>query len=653
MNYPNTAAKVPNGMPVSIEIGEQSLADTTVETGFAQFQQSGADPSFFGRLRKNRLVLAMAIFITALTLRIWQNSSLEHRLWYCADAGNYLRSGRALNLAFAHATSMHGFIDYLQQDAKKYSGMYGAFGSDNLVDRLSIDGPIFPLYLSAVENLVGVDSQKPQYEAAAFKISIANSVLDSLTCVVLFSVGCASFGPGVGVASGIMYALYPAAIVNTQWCMSETFSAFMLVLSVWSLTRLVSRTGAGASRLLLDGTVCGFVLGLTTLTRPVFPLLLPLVLGAVALYLIVKNQTNAFTRGNLQRLILTTAAMSASFLVAVAPWLLYTQAAFGQASLGVKRLPAYNLISGNVLAGNGWTPFPSKLEFPEDLRQSGAMILADAAAHPGEFALLECKKVARLWSGVWNDCKYSVLGIPVGVQTILHQLLLFLSFMWFATVLSRAKAGNIRGREVIGSVIAGSIIFAHALYLAFISMNRYAFTSMPFVALTAGAMAVHVVGTQKRDRIRFVLMIAGFILVVALTDELRSATSFVAGFVPADASCLVPWLVSGLAMIGFALVWGYAYRCSPERLNTQSTAFLVAGYVVVTLAIIGSIVGSYTWTQWSTPLTSSGVSQRLFVPSDLGQVDPVAMLIVDLKDEAPLPRLKVELNGVHYSKTPV
>ncbi len=642
-------------MPASIKIASESSSSSTAALeGNSVDRQTGDDVGFFGKLRRNRFVLALAIFLTAFALRFWQNSSLEHRVWYCADAQNYLRSGRAINVALTHASSVQSLVDYLQQDAKKYSGMYQAFGSDNLVDRLSVDGPIFSLYLAAVQNIVGIDAQKPQYEEAAFKISVANSFLDSLTCVILFAIGTTLFGLGSGAAAGVIYALYPAAIVNTQWCMSENFSAFMLVIAVWALTRLVAPPArTGSMGLLVRGTVCGLIVGLTALTRPLFPLLLPFLLGAVGLYQVIHYQAGSIRLRTSRKGILAVLAMVASFMIAVAPWLIYTQTAFGHASLCVKRLPAYNLISGNMLIGNGWTPFPTKLEFPEDLRQSTSMILADAAAHPAEFALLESKKVARLWSGVWNDCKYSVAGIPVAAQTVLHQLLLFLSFLWFVSALSPARKG-LRDREVIGSLVAGSVIGAHALYLAFISMNRYAFTSMPFVALTAGAMIMFAAGREKQERSRYLLLVVVFAVVAALTNELRSATSFFAGFTPANFSFLVPWAVSALAILAYLMIWIHAYRClaSKKQPGAKSLVALAAGLLAVGVGIIGSVVGSYSWTQWKAPLTSDGVIQRLFIPANLGPVAPTAMVILDLQDDAPLPLLALEVNGHSVTTTP-
>src|SRR5262245_24498358 len=112
---------------------------------------SARKPRLFSRLASNRWAAGLAVFALALSLRVWHNSSLEHRVWFCQDAQNYLRSGNSILYGLKKSGGPTGFFDYALKDAQQYSGVFNAATSTKLVDRLMTDGPVFPAYLASME----------------------------------------------------------------------------------------------------------------------------------------------------------------------------------------------------------------------------------------------------------------------------------------------------------------------------------------------------------------------------------------------------------------------------------------------------------------------------------------------------------------------
>ncbi len=674
--------------------------------------------NFFRRLASNRLFVAIAIFIAAFALRAGHNLALEHRVWYFEDAQNYLRSGASIYRTVKASGSPAKLLENVSKDAKDYSGIYKGFDSDKLVDRMLTDGAIFPLYLAGVEAISGLDADKPQYESISLKVSMANSALDSLTCVLIFLLGALLFGFEAGALAGLLYALYPPAIVNTQWCMSETFCGFMLVLTVYSFAKFLTVPPNSVLQKSLTGAITGVITGLTMLARSAFPLFVPLLL--IAAFVGIRSRKSLHSP--IPLIILAT-----TLSLTLAPWLMYTQASLGQARLTSNRLPAFNVVSGNLASIDGYTPFPCSVAFPEGMKEAAIMVAKEAAEKPYEFTLLELKKIARLWSSVWNDCKYSVLGLNANVQNVLHQLLLFLALCWGFIVCARGKR-RLNDGELLGTSLATSIIIGHFIFLAFIALSRYATTAMPFVVLMAASAVVHWLREGAEARKQLAIVTATFIAISALTNEFRIVSQFVCGLVAETWwSTYAPWLTATLAVAGYAGVWWIALQpirkftqatnleeplgqsataeslpSSPDsetntplqstkttaapmstsqgstnmdqpvqsktaQSTTQSLLALqaerpprlaLAGLAAFSLAmtscgIIGSIIGSHTWSEWSCPLTNQEVHQTIKLPTNLGTLSKTGYVLIDLYDEEPLPELEVNLNNEVISATAI
>lgn len=713
---------------------------------------------FFSRLASNRLAVAIVIFLTAFTLRAGHNYSLEHRVWYFEDAQNYLRSGASIYRMVSESKSPSQLIENISKDSKGYSGIYEAFTSDKLVDRMLTDGAVFPIYLAGVEAVAGLDITNPQYENIALKASLANSLLDSATCVLLYLLGTLLFGLTPGALAGLLYALYPPAIVNTQWCMSETFCTFMIVSTVYSMAHYVMLPPSAMARKTFSGAVTGIVTGLTVLARSAFPLFIPFL--AIAAFLGTRDRKSLLSPAPLVTMIVALA-------LTLTPWCLYTKSALGQARLTTNRLPAYNVVSGNLASIDGYTPFPSTVAFPEGMKEALAMVVSEAQQRPGDFILLEMKKLARLWSSVWNDCKYSVLGIDAATQTVFHQLMLFLALCWGFIVSARGKRYLTNG-ELLGTWLTFTAIATHFTYLAFIALSRYAITAMPFVILAASAAVVAWIHSGELAKKKLMLVVGSFVVVAAATNQFRVFSQYVSGLISETWwITFAPWVTALVAIAAYAGVWTIAVRAiyrftvaavelgelqaDRTHLSTTSTvvgadpitgttgstpdfttanatatatppapapasdsaalisssadsdsatvspgsdnlsqgeretapisnsesiaseqiasadAVIAASAIsdssssenipsraaITTLAavslaltgfgIVGCIVGSHTWSEWSCPLTDQEVHQTIRLPA-LGEVSSTGYVLIDAQDEEPLPSLEVELN---------
>ncbi len=625
-----------------------SLAD---ETKSDSLVESSKKKNLIHRLASNKIVVALAIFAIAFSCRIWHNTSLEHRVWYLEDAQNYLRSGNAIVRTVKESGSPAGFFTNVEADARKYSGIYHAFDSDKLVDRLLTDGPMFPIYLSAVEAACGLDSKTPQYENITSRVSIANSALDALTCVFLFLLGTLFFGNPAGIIAGIAYALYPPAIVNTQWCMSETFCTFMLVVSTYFIGKTLVTPRLTLHGRMMSGAWAGIVLGATVLSRPAFPLLIPVL--ALSILVGWRRNPGESIKNTLLKAAPPLVAFILSFSVAVAPWLMYTQCALGQARLTTNRLPAFNLISGNLSRIDGWTPFPNKLAFPEDMKAATKMIVDEAKVKPFDFALLQMKKVARLWSSVWNDCKYSVFGLGSLAQNVWHQLLLFMALGWGLIAGSRGRR-NLESKELLATTVIAGVVGLHFAYLAFIALARYAFTAVPFVILAASAAAAWWWRKNGMVRMKYIWTLLAFSTLAAVGCELKSFASSSAAFLPRQYVPLAPWLCVLFASIGLTAVWIFATRTvlesqgdqpEPNRGNPLFWAVALSSLVVTIAGITGSIVGSHTWAEWSCPITHQTASQTISIPAGSIPLQPTGYVLCDLSSQSPLPQITVSING--------
>ncbi|XAL99530.1 glycosyltransferase family 39 protein [Phycisphaeraceae bacterium D3-23] len=117
------------------------------------------------------------------------------------------------------------------------------------------------------------------------------AALSSATCLLCVWIGCIGFGRGVGVIAGLALALYPGHMYYAMHFVSETPFAFWLALG--AALSLHGLRHEWRWRHMLAGAVWACAI----LTKPQFVLMVPLVLGILALIKIVALCRNTSPRG--------------------------------------------------------------------------------------------------------------------------------------------------------------------------------------------------------------------------------------------------------------------------------------------------------------------------------------------------------------------
>ena len=622
--------------------------------------QSRVQPECISSNRKRRLVLlasAVAVFALSLAIRLYHNLNLDFRVWFFEDAQNYLNAGASVYQAFANGPVKA--IDFILQDMQNYSGEFAALTSTTLVDRVSIDGPVFPSYLAILEKIAGLDPANPQFGSASTLMATANSILDSISCLLILMTGTLAFGAAAGVSAGFIAALYPAFIVNTQWCMSETFSVFMI--SSWLLSFVWLARSPGS---ILRGSLSGLILGITMLTKPIFIYLLPLAILCIAAFQrvnpdIEKNQNSPSRSSRIAALV----AMLVATMIAVSPWLAYTNAAYGKPSLGVQRAPIYNLVVGNTVTEDGWISLPHRTRVPATTLGALEYTAKQFMDNPLGWISLQLKKPVRLWSGAWNDAGYTVAGLNPKAQDVFHQFLLLLAFSWVVFLLADSRI-RYNGTAAFLTLASSAVVGLHCMYLAVSALTRYNLTAMPAVILLAGAAVAYLWNLPGKEEskkaiiLQRALCLAAPLVTLALLLPIGMLPGILTGFLPSGiessatlagaATSVLFWVAVAILLDSFCrnFISGYSEKNMPALV-------LFCGFGIVAVSHSAFIGSDRTAMEWSCKLEGGqSISQSIVIPTSANLDSPVSLIALDLQDSSPLPLLNIKVGEYSRMVTP-
>ena len=124
--------------------------------------------------------------------------------------------------------------------------------------------PVYPLFLAGLFSLT---------DHHLLVTCIAQSLLDTLTCLLLYRIACPSLGSRVGLAGAIVYALYPGAWIACSRYLTEPLFVFLIAAFVLFFGRFVHK---GRKPALL---LAGVVLALAVLCKSVAGMLPVFLLG--------------------------------------------------------------------------------------------------------------------------------------------------------------------------------------------------------------------------------------------------------------------------------------------------------------------------------------------------------------------------------------
>jgi len=146
----------------------------------------------------------------------------------------------------------------------------GAIGDADTLARRTKISPGYPIFLALTEWIGG--------RWYLFVLVAAQMALDCGVAILLFLLGSWETSVGAGWLAGVLWLVFPPAVVISTWVASETLATALLTLSIVMLIRSLSRQRAVALSF-----ATGISLGITTLVRATTQLLpvVLLVLSAV------------------------------------------------------------------------------------------------------------------------------------------------------------------------------------------------------------------------------------------------------------------------------------------------------------------------------------------------------------------------------------
>ncbi|MBA3994196.1 MAG: hypothetical protein C0469_11775, partial [Cyanobacteria bacterium DS2.3.42] len=452
-------------------------------------------------------IFPILIFMFAFCVRAFYVAHCHHLICEFGDAFYYLTTGAALAKELATTTDWHSLFQHLTLTTPISPEDGNAFTSSQLPVRLMLDGPIYPAYLATLASIFGFASQtKMQFNTYQLQIGMANSIIDSCSCVMIYFVGSRAFGRKVGAVAALLLALYPASTINMMRAYSETFSYF-LVLSLMSTVLIARFEKLRTAALCGLALQCGLLSASVALVRPMFLL----VVAAIFASLLISDRINTSSSlwfqswKSRRRLAALALAAMGAFLIFF-PWTQITTKSLGKPTLLLSRAPAYNLFVGNQLSTDGWKTWPIVPGANGNVGVVVAGIVDNLGKHPLEMIALELKKIPRLWAGGWNEFRYPFFGLSFEMQNIWHSMLLFFAFAGICLTASQIRQTRSMPAMFVG-LSAGLIISIHFLYIGFEPISRYNITAMPFVCLFCSVALVHLF--QRSALYSLLLMVGG------------------------------------------------------------------------------------------------------------------------------------------------
>ena len=114
--------------------------------------------------------------------------------------------------------------------------------------------PGYPFFIAAIYSVFGPSSDA---------VRLIQIILSSFVCVITFILGCKIFNKATGLLAGLISSCYPYLVYYASSYSRETFYAFLLIMSVYSLYRYIE------SKRKLHLILLGVFLGISNLTNMV------------------------------------------------------------------------------------------------------------------------------------------------------------------------------------------------------------------------------------------------------------------------------------------------------------------------------------------------------------------------------------------------
>jgi 4-amino-4-deoxy-L-arabinose transferase-like glycosyltransferase len=613
-------------MTTGIQLAAKNLVDGITTTYVAS---STNKPS------RSWIVDCAAVFAVALLVRLFYNFNvLEHRLCHFADGYFFLTSGSLILKWLESPQMLWNFLTHFDASILSTQTGINAAISERLTNRLLIDGPVYPTYLALVEAVSGVNPLDPRFDVAFRGISICNSILDSLSCVLVYVCGRLSFSRVTGIIAGALMTLYPAAVLGTALCYSEPLSYFLLLAWMASLLCSAKLAAQNSRRFgLLAAAGAGFLSALTMLCKPSFVIVPPVVLGVCAIAAVLRADIRSlFTRSQIAAFAI---ALGLTFL----PWLTFTSLATGKPILFVNRVPAFNFFIGNDISNDGWRTYPLPY-IPATVDEAVSLISQQAGADPVAFALFEARKLPRLFAGAWNPFEYTFI-FTASQQDTLQQMILFMGLLGAMLALSARNRRTVLPLVTKLTTTAFLVmVCCHFAYLGFEPLSRYSVTVTPFMLILSAYALFVIFGNAQRRRFTGLLLIPVG-LAACIGQSMMSLHSEL-------------WWLSLLTWSSVAIVIALYCRSVRGSLTVPSLITLVCATLAVSVSAVAHSLTNPRGPETAFSLDGQSVEQQIALPPP--EVNPAtrqAFLLLDVRSDLLEPNIKISVNDVQVDSKPV
>lgn len=572
-------------------------------------------------IRIPRLPFILSICLLAVVLRLAFCATLDFKVVQFGDAYFYL-SGASNILKFIADNWQNYGLTLFAHLPQATTGEYNIMRSIAVADRLINDGPIYSSFLAMVLALSGFTPGSLGFDGRIAALQIAASLIDGLTCLLIYLVAQMVAPPVAGRKTGIiaalLFALYPSSILNTQYCYAEPYDCFVLMLFAWLALQWSDRSGPMRYFYALT---TGVLAGMVALTKPLFLFLPLLVLLLFLLQMICRKSDRLSLTGPAQKaFFMTLLTAFVGLAIVFVPWLMITKGMTGKPLLYVNRSPAFNLYLGNQLDRDGWRAYPFQQGIPNHVHLVREQIVEQLKSHPFEFVALQVRKVSRLWLGPWNEFERKVFFVDVPEQELFHHVLLALTLNGLVVLLLKMPGGLVTRTY---RALALGIICVHFGFVLVEPISRYNFTAMPMLIVVA---AVGLTGLNSLATSR--LVASGAILLALVFSLYPTVASILLGL-GLPFPFLLMFAFGLLAQLDFWIYRAFLKRVSRDR------ALVIGQTVCFVICLISDIVGIASSPD-KPEHTVTHTNQTITLPAlAAGRSAPDAYLLVDMQSGSP------------------
>lgn len=484
-------------------------------------------------------------------------------------------------------------------------------------------GWLYSLFIAVIYKIFGPD---------ALYVTLVQVLIDSLTCILIYSIGKGLFNKKVGVIAAFLSSFYPAFPYYSTMLFQETTTIFLLTLYVLLLCKAISQNkplyyfASGILVTIISFYRSGFLF-FSLLTTPVLFLTL--------WFFYKKNFFHyflCFLTGSICMLILYGALSykvsgTFTFNKPSIAWSFYeTSHRDGWPSDTFAPTPTKELnevaqaYSYPIPVGSQTLSLPPKIYLKAGIRY--------ILKNPSEYLSQLIKRLKRMWTYVetyperWHSKR-------VWVQLVFHRCLLLLALVGIPLSIT------VWHHSWLFYLI---ILYVTVAYIPTIGLPRYGVPAMPFIIILAAYAASFIIDILKHN-IKPLISLKSFLLLITaatLTSIVYylDIPNLLALFPQASPTLCYKTSIILMNLLLITVAYG-GYHLLNLRFKGMNRSLYVVAFplVMVMLFYNNQVLTSKTWHEWETPLysTHQKIKQTILVPDDLNPDDyRKANLMIDM-----------------------